>query len=202
MYKHVYIDIYILYIDNKLALPHHFFFNPLMRRLRNKTHCHDQFFFIGLLNVNSHLLGKVTCWSVQSQSHTISIIFLINWTERSLKEWNKCSLGLNIFHLLAWKPNLEKKILFFHNFHLSESNFTCLGLRASGLAWRRWESEWLLFNTKWAIFQLCQNKLHSIKWWCLLYFRPTLCFTGIKINGHQGRVRAVELPCLTRTKYI
>ena len=59
---------------------------------------------------------------------------------------NKClvrklnSLCLNFFHLLAQKPNLEKKVIysnkFCHNFHLSESSFTCLWLRASGLAQR------------------------------------------------------------------
>jgi hypothetical protein len=47
---------------------------------------------------------------------------------------------LNFFHLLAPKPNLEKFSIysnkFFHNFHLSESSFTCPGLRASGLARR------------------------------------------------------------------
>jgi hypothetical protein len=42
--------------------------------------------------------------------------------------------------LLARKPNLETFSMysnkFFHNFHLSESSFTCSGLRASGLARR------------------------------------------------------------------
>jgi len=50
------------------------------------------------------------------------------------------NLCLNFFHLLARKPNLEKlssySNKFFHNFHLSESSFTCPGLRASGLARR------------------------------------------------------------------
>jgi len=50
------------------------------------------------------------------------------------------SLCLNFFHLLARKPNLEKCSIysnkFFHNFHLSESSFTCPGLRASGLVRR------------------------------------------------------------------
>ena len=47
------------------------------------------------------------------------------------------SLCHKFFHLLARKPNLEKKNVysnkFFHTFHLSESSFTCPGLRASGL---------------------------------------------------------------------
>ena len=47
------------------------------------------------------------------------------------------SLCLNCFHLLARKPNLENvsiySIKFFHNFYLSVSSFTCLGLRTSGL---------------------------------------------------------------------
>jgi hypothetical protein len=45
------------------------------------------------------------------------------------------SLCLNVF---ARKPNLEKMYIysnkFFHNFHLSESSFTCPGLRESVLA--------------------------------------------------------------------
>ena len=47
------------------------------------------------------------------------------------------SLCLNLFHLLAQKPNLEFSIYsnkFFHNFHLSESIFNLL--QASGLTWR------------------------------------------------------------------
>jgi len=58
------------------------------------------------------------------------------------------SLCLNLFHLIARKPNLEKNYIysnkFFHNFHSSESSFTCPWLRASGLAWRL-----LLRNTLW-----------------------------------------------------
>ena len=56
--------------------------------------------------------------------------------------WHLCnnySLCLKCFHLLAWKPNLEKNCIylnkFFHNFHLSECSFTCPGLQASGFAW-------------------------------------------------------------------
>jgi hypothetical protein len=48
-----------------------------------------------------------------------------------------CSLCLIFFQLLAQKPNLEKISIysskFIHNFHLSVSNFTCPGLRSSGL---------------------------------------------------------------------
>jgi hypothetical protein len=44
------------------------------------------------------------------------------------------SLCLNFFHILAWKPNLEKNYIysnkFCNNFHLSESSFTFPG--ASG----------------------------------------------------------------------
>jgi len=43
-------------------------------------------------------------------------------------------------YVLAQKWNLEKNSIysnkFFHNFHLSESSFTCHGLRESGLAWK------------------------------------------------------------------
>ncbi len=51
------------------------------------------------------------------------------------------SLCLNVFHLLALKPNLEKCSIysnkFFHNFHLFESSLTCSGLWASGLGLAR-----------------------------------------------------------------
>ena len=51
-----------------------------------------------------------------------------------------CSLCLNYFHLLAWNPNLEFFFIysnkFFHNFHSSESSFTCTRLDGIGLAWR------------------------------------------------------------------
>jgi hypothetical protein len=63
---------------------------------------------------------------------------LILWTTMN----NICILpvtSLNFFHLLAHKSNFEKNYIysnkFFHNFHLSESNFTCPRLQASGLAW-------------------------------------------------------------------
>ena len=50
------------------------------------------------------------------------------------------SVCLHFFHLIARKANLEQISIysnkFFHNFHLSESSFTCPGLRASGLAQR------------------------------------------------------------------
>ena len=56
----------------------------------------------------------------------------------SMKENSTDSLCLNFFHLLAQKPNLEKNYIysnkFFHNFHLSESSFTCPGIRASGFS--------------------------------------------------------------------
>ena len=54
------------------------------------------------------------------------------------------SLCLNFFHLLARKPNLETFSIysnkFFHNFHLSESSFTCPGHWASGLVQRLFSS--------------------------------------------------------------
>ena len=53
--------------------------------------------------------------------------------ELSTRKWNTG-------HLLAGKPNLETFSIysnkFFHNCHLSESSFTCLGLHTSGLVWR------------------------------------------------------------------
>jgi hypothetical protein len=50
------------------------------------------------------------------------------------------SLFPKLFYLLAQKPDLEKMCIysskFFHNFHLSESSFTCPGLWGSGLVQR------------------------------------------------------------------
>ena len=60
--------------------------------------------------------------------------------EECIKYDDKTSLCLNLYHLLAGKPNLEIFSIysnkFFHNFHLSESRFTCPGFRASGLVRR------------------------------------------------------------------
>jgi hypothetical protein len=75
-------------------------------------------------------------------------ILKINWAYR-----HGYSFCLNFFHLLARKPYLEKNSIylnkFFHNFHLSESSFTCPGLRASGLARRMWLTP-ITFNIYWA----------------------------------------------------
>ena len=69
------------------------------------------------------------------------------------------SLCIKCFHLLARKPNSEKCSIysnkFFHNFHLSESSFTCPGLQASRLAWRLkgdyagWTKCWIKYTTYW-----------------------------------------------------
>ena len=66
-------------------------------------------------------------------------ILLQNWCMCSEQTQTfHCSLCLNVLHLPARKPNLEKCSSylnkFFHNFHLSESSITYPGLRASGLA--------------------------------------------------------------------
>ena len=52
-----------------------------------------------------------------------------------------CSLCLNFFHLLAHKPNLEKKKSIYSNkfIHSFESSFACPGLHASGLARRLYD---------------------------------------------------------------
>jgi hypothetical protein len=62
---------------------------------------------------------------------------------------------LNFFHVLAWKPNLEKNYIysnkFFHNFHLSESSFTCPRLRASGFAWGLDMSKFLVSRSNFSV---------------------------------------------------
>ena len=72
-------------------------------------------------------------FSVIWQGWIASCICFFQWCLAS-------SLCLNFFHLLVRKPNLEKFSIysnkFFHKFQLSESSFTCPGLRASGLRWR------------------------------------------------------------------
>ena len=54
------------------------------------------------------------------------------------------SLCLNIFHLLARKPNMDKFSIcsskFFHNFHLSESGFISPWVRVGGFVWRLLEA--------------------------------------------------------------
>jgi hypothetical protein len=68
-------------------------------------------------------------------------------------------LWLSFFHLLARKSNLDKFSIysnkFFHNFHSSESSFTCPGLQArSGLAWR-------LFNGQKKKVKMTNNGLQN-----------------------------------------
>jgi len=72
------------------------------------------------------------------------------------------NLWLNLFHLLVRKPNLEKKNSiysnkFFHNFHLSESSFTCPGLWTSGLARRLPSTGWVGFDN----WPYCRTKLRK-----------------------------------------
>jgi hypothetical protein len=64
----------------------------------------------------------------------------------------------SVFALILFTYLLESQISiysnkFFHNFHLSETSFTCPGLRASGLAWKMqtkvihfWQINGFLFN--------------------------------------------------------
>ena len=78
------------------------------------------------------ILAPLVRTAKQNYSEIIFILQLFNLSSHSL-----C---LNCFHLLAQKPNIEKISIdsnkFFHNFLLSESSFTCHGLRVSGLVWR------------------------------------------------------------------
>ena len=85
---------------------------------------------------------KISKW-LKANSLECQIMFIYNFIqkiERPIKNHNLSSLYLIFVHLLARKPNLETFSIysnkFFHNFHLSESSFTCAGLRASGLAQR------------------------------------------------------------------
>ena len=83
---------------------------------------------------------KISKWlkanSLECQIMFIYNVFLYIWWWRKLRPIK--NHNLKFFHLLARKSNLENFSIysnkFFHNFHLSESNFTCPGLRASGLA--------------------------------------------------------------------
>ena len=69
---------------------------------------------------------------------------------------------LKFFHLLARSPNLEIFSIysnkFFHNFHFSESSFTCPGLWASGLVRRL-----LTVENQYFIYMLPLVKFKSIK---------------------------------------
>ena len=111
------------------------------------------------------------------------------------------SICLICFHLLAQNPNLEQFSIysnkFFHNFHLSESSFTCTGLRASVLARR-----------------LCEIKLRPLSCWkkmnsrcltdgryqvILLHFRSSLLFwfTNIFTNASFGLILWCLMPLST-----
>ena len=59
--------------------------------------------------------------------------------------------------------------------------FTIIAAISCTLIWKiirqqRRENEWVIVvNAKWAIFQIYngENKIHSMRWWCLLCTRPT-----------------------------
>ena len=103
------------------------------------------------------------------------------------------SLWLNFFHLLARKPNLEKCSIYsskiFHNFHLSESSFTCPGLRAS-VSVRR-------LSYSWKIAYLALNNNHRLTTLLVGDFNTKLCKLGLKIFIQHYTVQATTL---TNTK--
>ena len=86
------------------------------------------------------------------------------------------------FNLLAQKPNLEKiyiySIKFFHNFHLSESSFTCPWLRPSGLA-KDWSSCHLLY-THYPHPQMEKRKCRKIS--SYIISAKTRCTVSNKVN--------------------
>ena len=99
-----------------------------------------------------------------------------------IQEWRV--FALIFFHLLAQKPNIEQFSIysnkFFHNFHLSESRFTCLGPRARGLAWRlrirSWGHEALKYefrtqyNTKSSLSEHFIFVIQYSSWLFFLYY--------------------------------
>jgi len=83
-----------------------------------------------------HLAFKTWPWTIVTWFNEIALVS----RSRGGGGGRLCRFCLNFFHLLARKPNLEFFSIysnkFFHNFHSSESSFTCPGLRARGLVWR------------------------------------------------------------------
>ena len=88
--------------------------------------------------------------------------------------------ALVFFHptVLARMPNLEKNSIysnkFFHNFQLSESSFTCPGLRASGLHVCS-NSVYHMFI--WCLSYICSNSVYHMFIWCLSYISYVYCYT-------------------------
>jgi len=66
------------------------------------------------------------------------VALLLNMSPTASLQGHKGFIHVHSLHLLAQKPNLEKLSIysnkFFHNFHLSESSFTCPGLLAIGVS--------------------------------------------------------------------
>jgi hypothetical protein len=100
---------------------------------------------IYLLTVTIYTLCTKNLTNIALLSYTIkkmtnNYIFYISWQLIKIYHIFTVCHCLNFFHLLARKPNLEKKtsiyIKFFHNFHLYDSSFTSTWLRASGLVRR------------------------------------------------------------------
>jgi len=99
--------------------------------LNNNLHCYK-------IKVSNILLFMFICFFFWCLCLNVNCV--MEFCQHISVPNNKISLCLNFCHLLAWKPNLENCSMysnkFFHNFHLSESSFTCPRLCASGLVRR------------------------------------------------------------------
>ena len=110
---------------------------------------------------SSHIYGRISFIII------VKILFLYQ------------SLPYFFFHLLARKPKFWKKnsvysYKLFHNFHLSKSSFTCIGLRASGLARRLY-----------TLFISYQRELY----WCnQCWNRPSMKYKWKKCQIHKDFV--------------
>jgi hypothetical protein len=115
------------------------------------------FLFLESIHVKDDLLHII---GERNQYH-----YYIMWAEDScynrvtgtvtVTTFNGVSLNFNFFHLLARKPNLENFSIysskFFHNFHLSKSNFAYPGFRVSGVARRLWDNHTFdMWSKRWA----------------------------------------------------
>ena len=116
----------------------------LTRNLLNKWSCDLMYNLRPLIFLFSNTF-KYLALSIPDEGYSRNLSCTLNLISTFLfKTWLASVKGDRhqsfFFHLLAWKPNLDKFSIssnkIFHNFYLSESSFTCPGLLVSGLAWR------------------------------------------------------------------
>ena len=108
--------------------------------------------------------------------------------------WQTLSHNVALFHLLARKPNLDKFSIysnkFFHNFHLSESIFTCPRHLVIWLAWRLFKCSYYSFIVP-GLCPLIKWKIANVWFLCfdLSFFWPNVIKLLHNVFYHNTQVK-------------